>query len=103
MQNTDTPQSLLRETLGLGMCIKKDNTPEFMEYYEQKPNGLIDRTNALPGMKSRGEIRVRLTETIGEIRRMDGKSELMGFQSAEEWEVYDSLVAERDILQWVLS
>jgi hypothetical protein len=53
-------------------------------------------------IRSRDEIRVRLTETIGEIRRMDGKSELIDFQSAEEWEVYDALVAERDILMWVL-
>ena len=53
-------------------------------------------------MKSIVEIKIRLTETIGEIRRLDGKSELIGFQSAEEWEVYDALVAERDILRWVL-
>ena len=53
-------------------------------------------------MKSKEEIKIRLTETIGEIRRMGGKNELLGFQSAEEWEVYDALISERDTLEWVL-
>lgn len=54
-------------------------------------------------MKSEYDIKIRLVETIGEIRRLDNKDELEGNLSSEEYEVLDSLCAERDALIWVLS
>lgn len=54
-------------------------------------------------MRSVDEIKIRLIETIGEIRRMEGKCTLLGLDSAEEWEVFDALCTERDALQWVLA
>lgn len=53
-------------------------------------------------MRSLEEIRIQLTEVIGEIRRLDGKCTLIGFNSAEEWEVFDALCTERDVLQWII-
>jgi hypothetical protein len=55
-------------------------------------------------MQSEYEIKVLITENIGEIRRLDNKDELFGgCLSSEEFEVLDRLIAERDILRWVLS
>jgi hypothetical protein len=62
-------------------------------------------THLHPGahMKSNYEIKIRLTETIGEIRTLSNKDELFdGCLSAEEYEVLDAACAERDILKWVL-
>ena len=55
-------------------------------------------------MRSEYEIKIRLTETIGEIRRLVNKDILFcGWLSSEEFEVLDSLIAEQLILQWVLT
>lgn len=54
-------------------------------------------------MKSEYDIKIRLVETIGEIRRLDNKDELFGNLSLEEYEVLDSLRAEHIALGWVLS
>ena len=53
-------------------------------------------------MRTIDEIKERLVELTGEIRRMDGKCTLIGFDNAEEWEVFDALCTERDTLRWVL-
>lgn len=53
-------------------------------------------------MKTEDEIKGRIVEIAGDLRRMTGKCELMGFQSPEEWDVYDALCTERAVLQWVL-
>ncbi len=53
-------------------------------------------------MRSPEEIKIRLVEVTGEIRRMDGKCTLVGFDLPEEWEVYEALCTERDILKWVI-
>ena len=53
-------------------------------------------------MRTTDEIQERITEISGEIRRLENKDTLLGCASMEEYEVMDSLIAERDALNWVL-
>jgi hypothetical protein len=54
-------------------------------------------------MKTKAQIEERLVEIKGELQRLDNKEALFGsLGTAEEYEVADMLVAERDALEWVV-
>lgn len=54
-------------------------------------------------MQSEYEIMAVMIENIGELRRLNNKDELFGCLSSEEYEVLDRMIAEIEILRWVLS
>jgi hypothetical protein len=53
-------------------------------------------------MKSVVQIRARLAECKGMIQTINNRSALDFELSSEEYEVMDSLVGERDALEWVI-